>query len=161
MTNIYKNYDERMFRLGLQISKASFIPTTGTHALFTVSGGDILVTSLVGEVTKVFDASVTTLKAHFDPTEATATHADLSIASAGQNAAPVGRHYHLPATAAGAITADGADKSGYVELLEYLLLPPGTLNIVAAVGQTAVTGGTLKWDMTYIPLSDAAAVAAA
>jgi hypothetical protein len=148
---LYKNFDVRMFRLGLQASRAAAI-AAATQNLFTVSGGNILVTSFVGEVTKLFDAAATTLKIHFIPTDGTATALDYCVASAAQNAAPVGRHYHLPTAVGSALQTDDAAKSGYAEQALPLLVPPGVISLVIATGQNAVTGGMAKWDMTYIPL---------
>jgi hypothetical protein len=154
MSNIYKNYDIRMFQLGLMASRAAAVPSA-TANLFTISGGDILLTSLTGEITTVFDAGATTLKLRFAPTEATATALDLSAATAAQGAAAVGRHYHLPTLVGSALATDDATLSGFAEQITPYLLPPGVISLVVATGQTT---GKLKWDLTYIPLDDSSNV---
>ncbi len=158
MTNIYKNYDERLLNLGLCVARATSAPALGATDLFSITGGNILLTGLVGEVTTVLDANASTFKLHFDPDEATATHADLSIATAAQNAAPVGRHYHLPTAAASALQTDDGAKSGYVVQILEMLFPPGDIQLV--VGGAGQVTGRVKWDLYYIPLDDGVSVVA-
>jgi hypothetical protein len=154
---IYKGYDARLFRLGIQRSRpAAMIPQAATGSLFTITGGNILMTSFVGEVTTVMKAVATTLKISFTPSAAGTGAADMCIASADQTGAPVGTHYHLPAAVASALAVDDAALSGYAEVLPYQLMPPG---VIALVGTGLNDTGRIKWDMTYIPLDDSAQVA--
>ncbi|MCR4332276.1 MAG: hypothetical protein NUV34_06170, partial [Sulfuricaulis sp.] len=57
--------------LGPVVEFAAALPATGT--LFTVAGGRIVVTSIVGEITVVMDANATALKLVATPTSGTAT----------------------------------------------------------------------------------------
>lgn len=158
MTNIYKDFDVRMFRMGLVCARAASAPALGATDLFSITGGNILVTGFIGEVTTVLDANASTFKMHFDPDEATATHADLSIATGAQNAAPVGRHYHLPASAASALDSDDGALSGFAEHIAYRLFPPGDIQLV--VGGAGQVTGRVKWDLYYIPLDVGSTVVA-
>lgn len=129
------------------------IPQTAQAAIFTVTGGRVVVTSLVGEVTTAIGATVTTLKVTGNPT--TGTDVDIATATA-ITSKEVGSLVTLPLTLAGALNVQSAGAGEIPGALGFLI-PIGTLDIVTS----ASTTGSMKWSITYIPYDDGAAVAAA
>lgn len=134
---------------------AAVLPATATAHIFTVSGGRVVVTGLVGQCTTVCSATATTLSVGVTPTTGTASTTGLCTASA-VTSAEVGSLVSLPqvkgallanTVAGGAVQVNGSD--GYV-------VEPGTIDITTSATNT----GAFKWTLTYVPLDDGAVVTA-
>lgn len=141
---------------GLAVERATAaLPQTTQSALFTVTGGRVLVTSIVGEVTTVIQTQADNTKLQFDPTDAGATQDLCAVLDITADA--VGTMYSItgtPATAMGdALNFMSADKM----LARGMVLKPGSILLNCAASNT----GQVKWDLTYVPLDTGAAVAAA
>jgi len=141
---------------GTLVSKATAaLPATTTAALFTIAGGRVLVTSIIGEVTTVIQTQADATKLQFDPTDAGATQ-DL-CATLDITADAVGTMYSItgtPATAMqDALNFVSADKT----LARPLVLKPGSILLNCAATNT----GSVKWSLTYLPLDEGASVSAA
>jgi len=131
------------------------LPATTTDAIFTVSGGRVLVQALIGEVTTVIQTQACNLKVTINPTTGTSgdVAADLNI-----SADEVGALYLVAGdgsaldggTAGGAFVAAGSSVTPFV-------VPIGTLDITTSATNT----GSIKWDLWYTPLDEAAYVEAA
>ncbi len=157
MTYILSPAGVRGASLGIQANRATAtLPGGATGSIFTVSGGRVVVTSLVGEVTTVLGATVTTLAIVSTPTTGAAT--TLASATAVTSAA-AGSWFTLPSTSpAGALVVTAV--AGAVALPSVslgLLVPVGNIQITTSATDT----GSVKWSITYIPYDDAATVAAA
>jgi hypothetical protein len=148
--------------LGIRVAKASAIlPATGLQTLFTVTGGRILVTSLIGEVTVVFDGTTNSLNVVHDPDGAGAV-GDISGATVCTSDA-VGTLYTVHGIQAALL---GTQKEGGTEVPTHVtakspvgggfILPAGLTKLQTSATDT--TGAT-KWVMTYIPLDNGASVA--
>ena len=142
-------------RLGFRASKASAtLPASTTQNIFTISGGRILVTVLVGEITTVVQAQACTLKVTSVPTTGTLTDVtatlDINAFEAGAILVAEGDGTALIGTATG---------SGLAPALNALpfILPIGTLRIATSATNTGAT----KWDIFYLPLDVGAAVVSA
>ena len=147
----------RALLLGVRVYKAPVDTANGTTDLFTITGGRVVVTSLIGRVTTAFGATPSNGKLVYDPTAA-GTSFDLctavSVASVaiGQTLTCAGN-----VETVGALLVAGA--VGQVNVFEKpLALAAGTieLNLSADPGV-----GASDWTLTYIPLDDGASVAAA
>lgn len=134
---------------------AAVLPATATAHIFTVSGGRVIVTGLVGQCTTVCTATATTLSVGVTPTTGTASTTGLCTATA-ITSAEVGSLVSLPqvkgallanTVAGGAVQVNGSD--GYV-------VQPGTIDITTSATNT----GAFKWTLTYVPLDDGATVTA-
>jgi hypothetical protein len=157
MSTLIKSQDVRTIAAGIAVARPSTATNNtplGSGNLFTVSGGRILLVSLVGEVTTVIQGQSTTVKLTSTPTTGSAI--DLSSAVGDINALEVGGRITL-ANPPAAATALVKTNAGYTDL-------PGVRTIVPigiiSVTYGAASTGALKWDLIYIPLDVGAAVVA-
>lgn len=146
----------RLVEVGILVSRATAtLPATAAQNIFTVSGGRILLVSLVGEVTTIIQAQSTTVKVTSTPTTGSAI--DLSSAVGDINALEVGGRITLPNPPAAA-TALVKTNAGYTNLPAVnTVVPIGTISYTTGATST----GSLKWDLIYIPLDTGASVTAA
>lgn len=139
--------------LGLAVERATAaLPQTTQSALFTVTGGRILLTSIVGEVTTVIQTQANNTKIVSNPT--TGTDVDL-CAVLDISADQVGCLYGITGTFATAMV--GANAGATVIPVNAIVVPVGTIDLSCAASNT----GSVKWKITYVPLDDGASVAAA
>lgn len=154
----------RALLLGVRVEKSAFtLPATTSTAMFTVSGGRVIITSLIGEVTTAVQAQACNLNVTIDP-EGAGAAADL-VAATEINGDAAGTFYTVSGvqadllgsqTAGGtqvpthALARVGAGASGFV-------VPAGSILLKTSATNTGAT----KWVMTYIPLDEGASVAAA
>ncbi len=145
--------DLRLLQFGQQIRRnAAVLPASGTGHIFTVSGGLVVVTALVGQVTTACSATATTLK--ITATPSTGTAVDLTSAVA-VTSAEAGSLITLPTTLGGAlsVTTSGA---GQIPGLQFLVAP-GTIDITTSATNT----GQVAWSLTYAPWDNGGQVYAA
>lgn len=143
---------------GVRVERATdTLPQSTDEALFTITGGRVWITSIVGEVTTVIGTGTTPdAKLKFNPT-ATGSDIDLcATASLADDA--VGTLY--------SITGDFSDalKTAHILALETdsvlerpILLSEGDIELDLDESVT----GSVAWTLTYIPYDDGAAIAAA
>lgn len=159
MSNIVQGPQLRTLARGIQIVKAAqLLPQTATATLYTVAGGAVLVTGLIGVVTTVFPASDPVLSLGTAPTVGTAqtsgiaTTTVLTSAEAG-TLVTVADSAGLPT---GLVVMATAAKAGSV------VFPANKPFVVSAGTITWTTGasktGAMKWYLTYLPLDDGASV---
>jgi hypothetical protein len=150
--------------LGLTVSKAYTIATE-TKDLFTVSGGMVLVTSLVGKVTTAMTVA-NTVKLVANPT--TGTSSDLVAATdLGTTDTPAGNLLSISGAPTGSIV-QGIGAVGKYPIAkvsaDYLGAVDG-IYVAAGVIQQVTTGtspdGAITWYLSYVPIDTGAAVAAA
>ncbi len=143
-------------KLGIRVDRAtSALAQGGTIDVFTVSGGAVLVTALVGIVTTVIQTQTDNMKFIGHP--ATGTDVDL-CATSDVTALEVGGSVSLPGVVGTALvkaTAGGntipSSNSGYI-------LQSG---VVIRQSCSASNSGNMKHSLWYIPLDPGASVAAA
>lgn len=154
MTTIVKNADVRTIALGLMVSRATAtLPATALGAIFNITGGRILIRSLIGEVTTQIQAQACTVKVTSTPTTGTAV--DLSAVSASISGLEVGGKLTLPAAAATALVVGNA--GGVIGEQGKWIVPIGSLGITTSATNT----GSVKWDLIYVPIDAGAQVVAA
>ena len=150
----------RRLLFGRQVLRAAAVlPATATSTpYFTVVGGYVLVTGLIGVCTAAGDATATTLLFSAVPTVGAANN--MCGASASLASAVIGNIVSVDGTAiTTALQASAVAAGGNIGgMVKPIVVAPGTINAV-----TANTNATLayKWYLTYIPLDDGAYVTAA
>jgi hypothetical protein len=154
MTTLIKNADVRTIALGINVSRAtSALPATAALNIYTVTGGRIMLISLVGEVTTIIQAQACTIKVTSTPTAGSAV--DLSAVSASLSGLEVGGKLTLPAAAATALVSGNA--GGVIAKQAAWIIPVGSISYTTSATNT----GAIKWDLTYVPLDAGAQVVAA
>lgn len=156
MSTLIASDQVRALLCGIKVSRSTAtLPQTAAGALFTVTGGRILVTSLVGEVTTVIQTQADNTKLTFDPTDAGATQDLCAVLDITADA--VGTCYSLTGTPATAMQDALNFLPSSKVLAQPLVLKPGSILLDCAASNT----GSVKWDLTYIPYDNGASVAAA
>lgn len=141
--------------LGIKVSKAtSGLPATTTKSLFTITGGLVLVTMILGEVTTVIQTQADNTKLSFDPTDTGTTQDICAVLDISADA--VGTMYHISGTPADAMRDNLNFARGGLTGLP-LLLKPGAILLDCAATNT----GSVKWDLWYLPVASGARVVAA
>ena len=83
MAAFIQGYELRTLLFGNLVTKsAQTLPQTATSTLYTVSGGNVLVTGLIGVVSTVIGATVTTLALGTVPSTGTAESTGIATATA-------------------------------------------------------------------------------
>lgn len=143
----------RAFALGRMVSRdTATLPATATGAIFNVTGGKVLITSICGEVTTGIQAQANAVKLVATPTVGAVN--DLS-ATVDVNGLAAGGLISITGLAADvAVKSTGGGISG--------LRNPVVVNTGAIGVNTAATNtGSVKWCVTYVALDDGASVSAA
>jgi hypothetical protein len=153
MSTIIQGDQLRTLLYGQRVERATAaLPQTTQSALFTVSGGRVLLTSIVGEVTTAIQNQANNTKLVANPTTGT----DVDICAVLNVAADeVGCLYGITGLFSDALV--GANAGAGVVPRNPVVLPIGTLDLSCAASNT----GSVKWAITYIPLDNGASVAAA
>src|SRR4051812_30789230 len=145
----------RDLTFGVRVERATAVlPATAYGALFTVAGGRVLITALVGELTVVASGTATTVKVTGTPTTGTAV--DWTTATA-VTSKEVGSQMTLPAASGGALVVQNAGAGGQVQPAAPYIGAIGTIGITTSATNT----GSAKWTVIYQPLDDGATVVAA
>lgn len=154
MTTIVSNASVRQINLGTLVSRATAtLPASTLGHIFTVTGGRILIRSLIGEVTTAIQAQACTVKVTSTPTAGTAV--DLSAVSASISGLEVGGRLALPAAAATALVVGNA--GAILGRLSEWVVGIGSIDITTSATNT----GSVKWDLIYVPIDNGAQVVAA
>jgi hypothetical protein len=151
MTAMISGSQLRTVLLGTRVSKATGTLAAETKTLFNVTGGKVLITSIVGEVTTTITVA-NSYKLQANPT--TGTTGDIVAATdIGTTDTPAGTLLGFDGVEASSIQ----QSPGVVPaLMRPIVVNTGTIEHVSAG-----TDGAITWVLTYVPLDDGAAVAAA
>ena len=140
------------FEWGRTAERATAVlPATTVGNLFTIAGGRILLTAIVGEVTTVIQTQANVTKLVFDPT-VTGSNVDL-CATLDITADAVGTLYTITGTAATAMQSGLAAPSMSIPWV----LQAGAIGLSCGATNT----GSVKWKIWYTPLDAGVVVAAA
>lgn len=131
---------------------AGALPQTAAGSLFTVTGGRILLTSIVGQVTTVIQTQANNTKLQSVPTVGTAV--DL-CAVLDISAKEVGALFGVTGLFSDALV--GANAGATVLPRNGIVIPAGAIKLSCAASNT----GAAKWTITYVPLDAGVSVAAA
>lgn len=127
------------------------LPQTAAEALFTVSGGRIIVTQIIGEVTTAIQNQANNAKLTLNV--ATGTDVDLCAVLNIAND-EVGTLYGITGTAADAMLGYGQTVK---EQAQDVILKPGTIDLNCSASNT----GSVKWTLYWAPMDPGAYVAPA
>jgi len=152
MSNYVKDADLLMLGLGRTVQRAAAnLPQTATGSLFAVTGGRVVVTSIVGQVTTVIQAQANAVKLRATPT--TGSVNDLS-GTVDINGAAVGALLSVTGLAGDALVLS---TGGGISLMRNpILVAVGNIGLNTAASST----GQVKWQLTYYAYDIGAAVAA-
>ncbi|MEV0618547.1 hypothetical protein AB0I81_34830 [Nonomuraea sp. NPDC050404] len=172
MSVLIQGNQVRAIALGVKVSKSSGLTQNAGTNLFTVAGGLVAVTALVGRVTTAIPNTASlTMKLQHTPSGGAA--ADLSGATGITNDA-VGTLYSLTSAVATdllsiqsvsaiggtPVAASEAPSVTFVHTLwRPVILPAGTLS--ALCSNHTPGSGVISWGLTYVPFDDGASVSAA
>jgi hypothetical protein len=153
MSTLIQGDELRTILFGRKVDRATAaLPQTTQAALFTVSGGRILLTSIVGQVTTVIETQANNTKLVANPT--TGTDVDL-CAVLDITADEAGCLYGITGLFSDAMVGAGAGAT--VVPRNPVVVPVGTIDLNCAASNT----GSVKWSVTYVPFDDGAQVVAA
>jgi hypothetical protein len=153
MSVIIQGDQLRTILLGSPVSRpAAGLPQTGQSPLFTVAGGRVLLTSIVGRVTTVIQTQANNTKLVAKP--AAGSSVDL-CAALNISALAVGTLLGVTGVLADALV--GAGVGATVTPRAPLVLAAGTIDLSCAASNT----GAVEWTATYVPLDNGASLAAA
>lgn len=152
MANFLQGQELRTLLLGTRVTKSTGTLAATTVALFTVAGGQCLVTSLYGLVTTSITVA-NSYKLQMNPTDGDTQ--DLCAAT------DIGS----TDTLAGSILQFGLATTTAPPKLISVGYGTSRLDVTVPVGQiehvSAGTDGVITWCLTYIPMSDGATIVAA
>lgn len=170
MSTLIQGDQIRALLLGVRVSNATVsAPQNTSTSIFSVTGGKVAITSVVGEVTTVIGSTTVNYNLTYTPSGGSA--ADLCGATACTSDA-VGTLYSLTSGVATdllsiqSVSAIGGTPVAASEApnvtYAHLLWRPIVVRAGALKWKTsASTTGAVSWTLTYIPIDDGARVAAA
>jgi hypothetical protein len=128
------------------------LPQTAAEALFTVTGGRVLVIGIVGEVTTAVQAQANATKLQANPTTGTTVDVCATLDITGDE---VGCLYGITGVFGDAMI--GANAGATVWPTRPFVANVGSIDLNCAASNT----GAAKWSLVYVPLDDGAEVVAA
>lgn len=144
----------RAFAQGILGSVATKSQTLAVESFpaFTIAGGLVAVTGIVGRVTTAIGTAATTLRLQHNPTAGTSTFLSAASGDIGTTDTAVGEILACDLVVATAITV-GAKP----QVNPYVFLETGAIEVVVANGVT----GVVKWYCTWVPVDEGATLVAA
>lgn len=139
---------------GRMIERATLVLGIATTPLFSVAGGRILLTNIIGTITTLIGGAANVFL-QANPTVATATTTAL-CAALNINACPVGNILGIT----------GVPSDAMIPAVTGSVIPTPTMPVVIPIGDIefvcdAAPGGAVQWSIWYKPLDDAAYAVAA
>lgn len=158
MASFLQQKDVRLITLGKQVIKLAQVPpNSGSSAnLFTVAGGSVIVTSLIGHVSTAMSGTTGAIALGAHPTVGTEKTA--GIATAGViGGAEVGTFLTPIASSglAGALVVSALFAGNSPFLANPFLVNAGVIEVTTSV---ATMTGAIDWYLTYVALDDGASV---
>lgn len=155
MTTILQGDQLRTILFGNKVDRAAAaLPQTAQTPYFTVTGGRVLVTAIIGEVTTVIQGQATTVQLIATPGSGTAVN--LSNSTGDINGKEVGATIALATTLGGTLVVNNAGAT-VLPLVNAFVARTGTIDLKTVASSTGAT----KWSLFYVPLDNGASVAAA
>ena len=139
-------------RYGIRVTRGpDTLPQAGAEPIFTITGGRVIITSIVGEVTTAIQNQANAAKLTSNPTVGT----DQDVCAAAEIANKgVGTVFTITGTFADALNMAGV--AGPAQAAP-VIVPAGTIDFNCVAENT----GGVKWTLHYLPLDDSARVVAA
>lgn len=141
------------FHFGIRIDRATAtLPQSVAGAIFTVSGGRVIVNMIIGQVTTIIQTQTNNTKIKSVPTAGSTV--DL-CATKDITALEVGGLLVVNGVAATALTQ--ANAGSIIAETVPVVVAPGSIQLDCAASNT----GSIKWSIFYVPLDDGAFIIAA
>ena len=141
--------------LGFRVDRATAsLPQSTDGALFSISGGRILLTALIGEVTTVVQNQANNTKIVFNPSASGADQDLCAVLNIANDA--VGELYSITGTVGDAMISDLLIVGGGL-MHAPLVLSEGDIELNCAASNT----GSVALTMFYLPIDTGAVVASA
>jgi hypothetical protein len=153
MTVVDDGQQFRKIVFGLRVLRATAtLPATATGSIFTVTLGNVMITSILGVVTTSIQAQANAVKLVATPTIGAVN--DL-CATVDINGLAAGGQLSLTGLAADAMVKSTG--GGVSSLRNAIVVAPGAVGLNTAATNT----GSIRWIVTYVPLEDGALLVAA
>jgi len=158
MSSMVKGTQLRVEVFGYQATKSWTLPASATtNTLFTVSGGAVLVTSLIGRVTTLIGSTATTVSLGTVPTVGTGTGTTALATAVAVTSKEVGTFIGVQASSGvGGALVVGTNAGVPVFTNFDFSVNAGTITATTSANAGA---GVILWYLTYIPLDNGASVA--
>ena len=159
--NISEDTAQRIadMHVGCRVDRDAAAIALGAQTLFTVAGGNILLTGFYGEIMALMAGAGCTLTLDYDADDKLALPLEDTVLGSvsGDIATYVaGRMIYLPIEG-GAVTITAAGGACPIDVAPIMVLPPGHFDLT---GGAASTAGSIRWSLWYIPLDAGAYVVA-
>jgi hypothetical protein len=152
MSTLIQGNQVRAIHLGTRVEKAYTPLVVETKTLFTITGGLVAITSLVGRVTTAITVA-NTVKLQANPTTG-ATKDLVAATDLGTTDTPAGNLVSFQGlTGDSILTGPGAVPG----IKQPLYVDTGTIEQVTATG----ADGGITWILTWVPIDDGASLVAA
>ena len=139
-------------RKGLYVERAAALVLAAITPIFSITGGRICLTGLLGEIEVAIPAGACTLRIGSLNTGGTAGQSYMSAASGDIASMAPGRMFALPAAIGGALTISTGSSAMEFLAPEYVC-PVGNITLT---GSIAPATGTIKWTAWYVPVDEGA-----
>jgi len=140
-------------RFGARVDRATAtLPQTTASALFTVAGGRVAITSIIGEVTVAIQNQANNTKLTSAPTTGTAVDICAVLNTAADE---IGCLYGISGLNSDALI--GLNAGALPGQVRDVIVPIGSINLDCAASNT----GSVKWTLFYVPIDAGATVVAA
>jgi hypothetical protein len=156
MSNLNQGFQLRTLNLGTLVTKAAAVfPQTATATLFTVTGGLVLVTSLIGQVTVATTTDPGLTLGNGTPTVGGTLDTDGIATTTVLTSAEVGTLVSVQASSGlgGALVA-GSLAGSAAWLSTPFVVNSGTITWTTSASHA----GQMAWWLTYVPLDTGASV---
>lgn len=159
MSVIIQGTQLRDIGLGVYVQgkRSTFGAGGGTHQLFTVAGGEVLVTALWGKTTTAISLAAQKITLVSDPTTGTTTNLSEISGDIGTTDTAVGD------LITGRIDADGTTNLPIPSVGPGLpfsfVISTGEIELLVS-DETGTEAGAVDWYLTYVPLTPGATVVA-
>jgi hypothetical protein len=158
MSTLILNKDVLTIAAGIKVSKATSLVAQSLTSLFTITGGRIILVSLVGELTVANDATATTVALGHTSSVGVAGSSPVALASAvAITSKEIGTKIGLGQTAGAALVV-GTNASTPLVLPPRQVIGQGVITYTGAVGAGTAS---IKYDLVYVPLDHGTVVTAA
>ena len=153
MTTLIQGPQLRTEQFGIQVIKAAqALPQTATATLATVSGGAVMVTSMLGLVTTVIGGTATNLSLGTAPTVGTTSTTGIAAAAAITSKEAGTWVVPLVSVGVGGTLVVATNGGTAVFLPTPFIVPAGTITWTTS----ASTTGQMRWYFTWVALDNGA-----
>lgn len=156
ITNAQRQRFTELGGVGFRVDRATEnLPQSTDTALFTITGGRVLLTAIIGEVTTVIETQANNTKLKINTTAAGADQDLCAVLDITGDA--VGEMYTISGTVGDAMRSDLLIGLNSLLGAGGLILSEGDIELDCAASNT----GQVQWSLWYLPLDEGAVIATA